>query len=195
MIKLTRPDCPNAQALERGNYKHPLNKEALRTAASGKCMYCESKISHVDFAHIEHIKPKAAGKFPELEFTWSNLGYSCEICNVNKHDKFTDLTPYIDPYADHPENHLIFHGWFIFSRYGSERGDLTIKDVGLNRTELIEQRRERIHNVIMAINACFRTSNEELRNAALNNLSKEALPDKEYSYAIQCILRTQGILE
>ncbi|WP_037459689.1 HNH endonuclease [Shewanella sp. HN-41] len=193
MIKLTRPDCPNPRALEKGNYKHANNKEALRNAASGKCMYCESKISHVDHAHIEHIKPKAADKFPELEFVWSNLGYSCEICNGHKHDKYIADTPYIDPYAENPEAHIVFHGWVLFPKNGSERGELTITDLGLNRPELIEQRQERIEKFILAINACYRTNNETLRNAALKSLGQEALPDKEYSYAILCTLKAHDI--
>lgn len=194
MIKLTRPNCPNPQALERRNYKHPDNKAVLRNAAHGKCMYCESKISHVDHAHIEHIKPKAADKFPHLEFDWSNLGYSCEICNGIKHDKYYLETPYLDPYADNPAAHLVFHGCILFAKNGSERGELTIKDLGLNRPDLIEQRQEHIERFILAINSCFRTTNEALRNAALTSLVEEALPDKEYSYAIQCILKTQEII-
>lgn len=59
MIKLERPDCPYPAALEAGNYKHERNKLALKQASHDKCMYCECKISHIDFAHIEHIKPKA----------------------------------------------------------------------------------------------------------------------------------------
>lgn len=193
MIKLTRPDCPNPIALQKRNYKHPENKAALRSAAYGKCMYCESKIAHVDHAHIEHIKPKAADKFPNLEFVWSNLGYSCEICNGQKHDKFITETPYIDPYSENPEVNIVFHGWVLFAKNGSERGELTIKDLGLNRPELIEQRQDRIEKFVLAINACFRTSNIALRNAALKSLEQEALPDKEYSYAIQCVMSAQEI--
>ena len=194
MIRLTRPACPKPQALTGGNYKDPDNKSALRNASSGKCMYCESKVSHVDYAHIEHIKPKAAGKYPHLEFVWENLGYSCEICNVKKHDKYSEATPYVDPYSEDPEAHLMFHGWFLYAKNGSERGELTIVDIGLNRAELIEQRKERIEKMIMAISACFRTSNETLRQAALRSLVEEALPDREFSYAVKCVLRAQQLL-
>lgn len=194
MIRITRPVCPKPQALVGGNYKDPDNKAALKIASAGKCMYCESKVSHVDYAHIEHIKPKAAGKYPHLEFVWENLGYSCEICNGKKHDKFSEQTPYIDPYAEDPEAHLMFHGWFLYAKNGSERGEITIVDIGLNRAELIEQRRERVEKIILAISACFRTSNETLRAAALMSLEQESLPDREFSYAVKCVLRAQQLL-
>ncbi len=84
MIRLSRPDCPHPDALANSNYKHPKNKQALHDASFGKCMYCESHVSHIDYAHVEHIKPKADGKYPYLKYVWDNLGYSCAICNVNK---------------------------------------------------------------------------------------------------------------
>ena len=83
MIALKRPKCPNPAALVKKKYDDPLNKEALRKSTSGKCMYCESKMEHISYAHVEHIKPKS--KFPELEFEWTNLGFSCQICNTNHH--------------------------------------------------------------------------------------------------------------
>ena len=72
MIRLVRPTCPHPAALQNGNYKHPRNKQALKDAAFDKCMYCESRISHIDFAHVEHIKPKAEDKYPQLAFAWNN---------------------------------------------------------------------------------------------------------------------------
>lgn len=194
MIKLTRPECPKPNALAAGNYKVAENKLALKEAAYGKCMYCESKIPHIDHAHIEHIKPKATGKYPNLAYTWSNLGYSCAICNGMKHDKYDEATPYIDPYSESPEDHFAFHGWFIFPRNGSERGELTISDIALNRAALIEQRKDRIERLLQAISACFRTHNQSLREAAFRSLIQEAAPDKEYSLAIKFILQAQGVI-
>lgn len=189
MIKLERPVCPNQNALENGNYKHPLNKAALAYASNDKCMYCESKISHIDFAHIEHIKPKADEKYPELAYVWDNLGYSCPKCNNNKSDKFYPDTPYIDPYSEDPGNHLFPFGAFLFQRNGSERGELSIRDIGLNRPSLIEKRMAKIEDIQKALNAAHRSTNETLRNAAIEELGKEALPDKEYSVCINSFLQ------
>ena len=194
MIKLTRTQCPKPEALDAKNYSHRDNKNSLRDASFGKCMYCESKISHVDFAHIEHIKPKAPDKYPELKYVWENLGYSCSKCNNKKSDSYHPQTPYIDPYTEYPDEHIVFIGWCLYPRNGSERGEITIQDVGLNRVELIEQRKERIEKLILAINCCYRTSNASLRSAALRGLKAECDPSQEYSYALRQVLCAHGVL-
>ena len=82
----------------------------------------------------------------------------------------------------------------MYPRNGSERGELTIADIALNRAELIEQRKERIEKVLQAVSACFRTQNKTLRDAALRSLAQEAAADKEYSLAVKCILRAQEVI-
>ncbi len=170
MIKLTRPTCPNLKALENKDYKHHKNREALKIANSDKCMYCESKISHSSFPNIEHIRPKA--KFPELTYEWENLGYVCERCNNAKLDKFSDETPYLDPYSEDPSFHLYAFGTWLFPRNGSERGEITVHEIHLNRPELIEKRKDRINAIQKAINACSRTNSEKLKNLAMQELRK-----------------------
>ena len=188
MIKLTRPICPHPIALENKNYKHPINKQSLKQANNDKCMYCESKISHIDFAHIEHIKPKSNNKFPELEFVWDNLGYACPKCNNEKSDKFHHEIPYIDPYLEDPSVYFYAAGTWLFIKNGSERSDITIRDIGLNRPELLEKRLERITEIQNVITACYRTTNVELRLLALEELRQEAQPDKEYSFFVDALL-------
>jgi uncharacterized protein (TIGR02646 family) len=112
MIVLVRPECPNPPALTKGDYTDSVNKEALRKSTAGKCMYCESKIEHNSYAHVEHIKPKK--KFPELEFVWENLGFSCEVCNKKKWQKYNETTPFINPYNENPEDYLVFYKFYIY---------------------------------------------------------------------------------
>lgn len=185
MIKLTRPICPHPRALASGNYKHPINKEALKQASYDKCMYCESKISHIDFAHIEHIKPKSADKYPELEFSWENLGYACPRCNNEKSDKYYEETPFIDPYLIDPENHFVAFGSILFPKNGCERADISIKEIGLNRPELLEKRQQRIDDINKALIACDRTESVELKRLAILELKKESCVDKEYSIFVK----------
>ncbi len=189
MIRLNRPECPNPQALENGDYKYRENKQALRQASHDKCMYCESKISHIDYAHVEHIKPKADNKFPELEFDWDNLGYSCPKCNNAKSDKYDVNTPFIDPYAENPEEHIFVFGCILFPRNGSERGDLTILEIELNRADLLEKRQTRIDEITKVLNACFRTNNDNLRNNAMESIRQEANVDKEYSLVVNALIK------
>ena len=168
MIKLERMACPYQKALNDGNYKHPTNKEALRQSSHDKCMYCESKISHIDFAHVEHIKPKSKEKYPELEFEWTNLGYSCPKCNNAKSDSYDEETPYLDPYSEDPSHHLFSAYALILIRNGSERAELTIKDTELNRPDLLEKRYIRLNQVMDALKACHRTTNNTLKQLLLD---------------------------
>lgn len=192
MIKLDRPPCPNLTALSEGNYKHPDNKLALKNSTFHKCMYCESKITHIDYGDIEHIKPKS--KYPSLEFTWNNLGFSCTICNrTYKKNKYDEVTPIINPYEEEPSDYIICNGAMLFPKKGHERGELSIFDLGLNRIELIEKRQEKINEINKVIQACFRTSNLTIRNKALNELKNESNEDKEYSMVIQALFLNHGI--
>ena len=192
MINLTRPVCPNPNALQSNNYKHPTNKSALASASNDKCMYCESQISHIDFAHVEHIKPKANNKYPELEYEWDNHGYACPKCNINKSDKYYEETPYIDPYSEDPKENIFASGALLFQRNGSERGEISIRDIGLNRAELIEKRMARISEIGKALNAAHRSINRTLKEAAISELEHEAMPDKEYSMCINAFLQSNN---
>src|SRR5260370_39427212 len=50
-------------------------KELIRLETHEKCIYCESKITHVYFGDIEHLTPKAI--FLHLTLDFENLGYAC----------------------------------------------------------------------------------------------------------------------
>lgn len=178
MRRLYRPACPNSAALLT-NYKHPENKQALVMASHGKCMYCESQVSHVYFGDIEHIRPK--NKYPELEFEWTNLGYSCARCNNAKKDQFDNTCPIIDPYNEEPEKHLFAFGALLTQKAGSERGAITISTTDLNRAELIERRMIRLKQLQIALDACYRTKNTHIQATLLAELDKEGEVDKEFS--------------
>jgi uncharacterized protein (TIGR02646 family) len=192
MIALIRPECPNPQALAEKNYKDPVIKDALRKSTSGKCMYCESKFEGTSYSHVEHIKPKS--KFPELAYLWDNLGFCCQICNTNKNDHYDDALPFINPYNENPKEHLVFWGYFVSPKQGSERGEYTINKLQLNRPPLIESRKDRIDKLNKMISAAFRTTNKSLQFQAIEEVKKEAAKDKEYSAMVESALINQGIL-
>lgn len=195
MIKINRPVCPNQTALDNGNYKHMDNKAALQNACFDKCMYCESKITHIYYGDVEHIQPKS--KYPELEFDWNNLGFVCAKCNGVKKQKYDETTPFINPYTDDPDEHFLAIGVFIKHKRGSERAQITIDEnhgIGLNRVQLLERRKERLNAVETSIDSCFRTQNQILKKNALEELRKEANNDMEYSLCIKYLLRGHEIL-
>ncbi len=191
MIKINRPTCPNPVALT-ADYKHPENKKSLMDASFGKCVYCESKVSHVYFGDVEHLKPK--GKYPTLEFDWLNLGFVCAKCNNAKSNKYDDGTPYINPYEDDPVDFLVTFGDLLRHKQGNERGELTILDIDLNRLDLVEKRKTQLDAIGKAIDACMRTRNVVLKNIALESIKEEAADNREYSLFIKSLLKLHQLI-
>lgn len=192
MRGINRPACPNPTALAT-NYKHPDNKIALIAASSGKCMYCEEKILSSQFGDVEHIKPKS--RFPELEFEWSNLGFVCSKCNNEKSNKYYEEAPFIDPYSENPEDHIIAIWSLLAHKKGSERGEITISEIMLNRSSLVEKRYEKLSKIQKTIDACYRTSAQTIRDTHLEALKEDASEDKEYSLCVKYLLKGHGIIE
>jgi uncharacterized protein (TIGR02646 family) len=193
MIRLRRSACPYPDALINGDYKHPRNKQALKDSTNGKCMYCESKIMHVNFGDVEHIKPKSPEHFPELEFEWTNLGFICDRCNNAKGKKYFSGAQFINPYDEDPKNEILAYGSLILSRKGSERGEITINEIDLNRGDLVERRNMRILSIQRALVAALRATDADVRLSAIEQLKQEALPDKEFSLAISTFLESQDL--
>jgi hypothetical protein len=156
-------------------------------------MYCESQVSHVYFGDIEHIRPKAVGKYPELEFEWSNLGYCCAKCNNAKRDQFDETCPLVDPYSEDPNDHLFGFGPVVRHKTGSERGAITISTVDLNRAELIERRGLRIEALQSSIDACYRTRSIDVRNVLLQALEGETGANREFSMFAAALISANSI--
>lgn len=161
MIKIdrSRSECP--KLLREGSRWDSQNchaeiVEALHIMQHGKCCYCEKKISTSgNEQSIEHYKPKAPNKFPELENTWENLLHACADCNGKKGQRFptdeNDDPLIIDPSSGgdiDPEEHLKFDVddndeltfGRISARNNSQYGENTIRYIDL---DLAKRRRDR----------------------------------------------------
>lgn len=178
MIRLERPACPNPGAL-RTDYKHPDNKDALRSACFDKCMYCESKISHTYYGDIEHIRPKDS--FPELEFEWENLGYACARCNGFKSSKYDEDLPFVNPFEEDPNEFIVAAGHFLFQKKGSARAEVTIGEIELNRPELLERRTERMAAISNLVDKFEREASERLKGLIAQELKNAIADDQPYS--------------
>jgi len=148
-------------------------KNALIKAQHGKCCFCESQVTHVDYGDVEHFRPKGGFRQKEsdplsrpgyywLAYAWSNLFLSCTLCNQrykknlfplidpakrarSHHDNVGDEQPLlINPSEDDPEKHIGFREEIAYPVRGSRRGKATIRALGLDRPELEERRRERL---------------------------------------------------
>ena len=121
-------------------------KEALRAMSHEKCVYCESRITHIDYGDIEHYRPKSL--YPHLTFQWENLLLACGVCNgaEQKGSKFPlqdedESQPLLlNPCEDEPRDHLAFDGAWLVPR--TPRGEATRDILGLNRDALFDQRRK-----------------------------------------------------
>lgn len=162
------------------HYRHPDIKKVLLEETHGKCAYCESKITHIDYADIEHILPKS--KFPELTFSWRNLTISCRKCNLNKSDYYDKEMTILNPYSDKPERDIFFLGPFPFANPKNDRAYLSIKKLKLDRDELVERRMEYINHVIYPLLQLYeRTEHDALKQEIMKDISSLKDPCSEYS--------------
>lgn len=113
MFRIRKSDPVRSEPRQEANYRR--YKTPLKIDFNACCGYCG--IHHLYFGsgsgfHIDHFAPKS--KFPDLEVTYSNLIYSCSICNIAKSNdwcgndsdvRIINGTGYIDPCdADYENN-------------------------------------------------------------------------------------------
>ena len=133
----------------QAKYQHEAIKAALVAMFHGKCAYCESAITHIDYGHIEHFMPKGVPAYAELAVDWDNLLLACGRCNGPEHKgaKFplaNEGGPLVNPVAEEPSEHLRFDFddrlKFANVLGISKRGETTQAILGLNRPELLQRR-------------------------------------------------------
>lgn len=137
-------------------YGHRQVKQALVEMFCGKCAYCESKIIHVDYGHIEHFKPK--DRFKGLCFEWSNMLLACGVCNGVEHksNNFPEKAeggPFVNPCEDDPSEHFVF-SYDLKTRLATViektvRGKITKDLLGLNRNDLRDYRSRQINKIFV----------------------------------------------
>lgn len=180
----------------KNRYQNSEIKDALETETHGKCAYCESKFKHVAFGDIEHILPKNKNARPDLYVEWNNLTLACEICNrVNKKDYYEPTDPLINPIEEEPNKFLIACGPIIYHVPGSRKGDLTRTILDLNRSELIERRKEKIDNLLPLLDKWKNETNKTYKNLLFSQIKREAEADKEFSFIIKSYLKQIGFFD
>lgn len=148
-------------------------KNALIKAQHRKCCFCESKVDHVAYGDVEHFRPKAGYRQKKedplgrpgyywLAYEWTNLFFSCQICNqrfkgnlfplqdsrMRARSHGDDITEeqllFVDPGNMDPEGFIGFRDEYPFAINGNTIGKTTIEALGLDREELNDRRRERL---------------------------------------------------
>ena len=143
-------------------YTHIEVRESLMKLFHSKCAYCESQISVVDNGDIEIFRPKGGsmsldGSYDPyhywwLAYEWDNLYIVCSTCNRRyKRNYFPvkdnirapvlgdlslEIPLLLDPCkeTDFFEEQIGFENWEAIAL--TEKGEITIKTIGLNRDEL-----------------------------------------------------------
>ena len=116
-------------------------KPELLEKFNNKCVYCGVKLYEAMMADIEQFYPKSI--YPDLALNTDNLLISCKACNMIKSDNFP-LDDNGNPLLIHPVNekfsdHIIqLENGYLEGK--TERGQVTIDILQLNRGSLIEQR-------------------------------------------------------
>ena len=188
-LRQAKSERDRARALNK--YRHPQVKSALVSLFHGKCAYCESHITHVDYGHVEHYRPKGGPNgSPDLCFEWANLLLACGICNGAefKSDHFPEAVdggPVINPCEDDPAMHFEFRfdaKLGLASVYGiTSRGRTTENLLGLNRPELRRFRSQQVKK--LAVLEHLAATNQDAKR-----LMEEALhPVSEYSAFAQAL--------
>lgn len=174
--KKTQGEAPTIT--EKSRYRHPEIKATLIQETYGKCAYCESKLEHVTYGDVEHISPKAT----ELEaiFQWDNLTLACDVCNTNKGNKFPNKEGLVDPYNHDPQLRFHIVGPLIFAVPGDNDARYTEITLDLNRTALLERRKEKIKYLRDMVEAVAAAS-ARLRPRLVEVLELETAPDQEFS--------------
>lgn len=197
MIKLTKGDKPKilienetiwrTEYIFSNNkarrYAHDEIKEALRKETHDKCAYCEGKVKGTAYGHVEHIIPKSYNS--DLVVDWNNLTLACEVCNVEKRDKYDPDVPMINPYIDDPRNYFFFSGETIFALNGNNRAQLTIDTIKLNRTSLLESRLDLLKD-LAKLEKIWERETDEKSKQALEVFLMECIEAKAIFSACVC---------
>jgi hypothetical protein len=176
----------NGDSKRYERWRHPEIKKALRQEVRSRCAYCEGFVDDVSFPHVEHIIPKAIA--PELAHRWINLTSACGRCNNAKGDFYDQDNGLLNPYVDDLDRHISFLGSLIQWELGSARGELTIRQLGLNRFDLAKERAKRLE-AIRGILDRWHAANQPLRGVLEESLRLDA-EEGEFSGAVVAYLRS-----
>ena len=138
-------------------------KAQLEKMYSHLCCYCESGTEATGYGHIEHRLPKK--HFPEKTYEWDNLHWSCWRCNQTKGEWYSEKHPILDSAKDDISRHLTYE--YCTRAHITQRGKNTIKKTGLNRRELVLERKKVLELVVLLL--------EKITSSAISSKDKKVV--------------------
>jgi hypothetical protein len=172
-------------------YRHPEIKAAVKAETWSKCVYCESRVSHVSPGDVEHIIPKSVR--PELVVEWLNLTHACTVCNRQKGDVYDPDLPFLNPYLDDPEMFLSFCGPWVCHQSGATRGYVTRRRLSLNRPDLLQKRVELLESLQTLLDRHDSEADVAVRAYLLDQLLEYAAASGEFAATARSFLRSKGL--
>lgn len=154
-------------------------KEHLSIEGKQQCVYCTIGIKPfggIRNFHVEHYRPKAEDKFPELEHEYTNLFFACSICNGFKSDDWkNEPSPELDN-ESYPDPSKVDYSEFLFmdamqlvdSKHIT--GKYIIQRLFLNRPQLILERKSFVlHEILKQESEKLKAIAVEIKKLEENN--------------------------
>jgi uncharacterized protein (TIGR02646 family) len=199
-------------------YAHETVKDSLLQAQFDKCFLCESKVTHVGYGEVEHFRPKGGYQQSEneklqppgyywLAYEWSNLFFSCQLCNQkfkknlfplkspkkraksHKHDVAKEEPLFINP-SEEPEQHIAFNRHIPVTHNKSEEGETTIRLLGLDR-DALNRFRENFYETAKIMFNVANDINSSQKENAREWLKRAQLDSSQYASMIRCAIKNK----
>lgn len=152
-----------------GPFSHPRDYVThLRSLFRRRCAYCitpDDRLGGEEGMRVDHFRPES--RFPELRLAWSNLYYSCDVCNNRKgdhprEDEEAEGLRFVDPCAEDPDDHFRMTrdphtGDFCRITHRSDAAKYTIRRLPFNR-------RPFLRDYWRELDAAERTWTDQMRN-------------------------------
>ena len=181
-----RNDPDSAPAASRFRYRNPEIKTVILGESYKKCVYCESRVTHVYRGETDHILP--VKHRPELIYDWQNLAFVCKRCNEEKLDYYEPQEPLINPFVDDPADHMTFFGPLPLHVPGDDKGYRTIETLYLKRPELFERRVEALNRVQSLLDKWATKPEGRTKELVKAEILELAAPDAEYAATVRAFL-------
>lgn len=181
-------------------------KTQLMSDQHCKCIFCEHLLLGKDGGEVEHFRPKTAYRqdrtegntikpaYHQLAYDWENLSVCCHACNRRKSTFFPLNNPnsrfnldaeealFINPYKDNPEDYIEFRCERIFPKQDNQgvenkKGRTTIDYLELNRNDLVELRRRRLHKFLENMERQHMSFEQFLQQEKQDEINEGRTPD------------------
>ena len=106
---------------------------------------------------------------------------------MNKGDEYDNNLPIINPYIENPSDFIFALGHFLYHKPANSKGELTKRQLKLNRPELLERRQERLESISRLIDKYHSETNLTLKQAIRVEIEIEIEDDKPYSLCAKSI--------